>query len=536
MHLQRNFFILIFFFISFLLWKTWQQKEFSSDVHKIINKYENVNLVNNNINKLASNIIIKTDVLKIQVNLYGGDIEKAELLHFKSKLNSSQSLVLLDTNENFVYQAQCGITGKDGADNLQKHIRPLYIAKRKYYELSRHNKKIEVPLQWISKDGIIYKKIFVLKSGEYDVSVKYKINNITNKHLKVSMFGQLKQTINLPEDKNTYTNNFALQTFRGAAYSSDNDKYVKYSFDSIVNKEKKNIVVTHSGWVAMLQKYFATSWIPDNSYLNTMYIGSSGDNLAEIGYYSRPIDIFPHSTISLSSKLWIGPEIQNKMAVIASNLDLTVDYGWLWFLSQPLFKLLNFLYNICGNWGVSIILITFIIKGITFPLTKSQFKTMAKIRKLQPKINYIKKKFKNNNQKISEEIMSLYKTEKVNPLGGCFPLFIQMPIFLALYYMLISSVELRHAPFFLWIHDLSDQDPFYVLPILMGVTMFFIQRVTPSNVTDPVQKKIMNYIPILFTVFFLWFPSGLVLYYLISNLVTIIQQKIIIKALNKTLK
>lgn len=221
------------------------------------------------------------------------------------------------------------------------------------------------------------------------------------------------------------------------------------------------------------------------------------------------------------------------MAAVAPHLDLTVDYGWLWFISQPLFKLLKFLHGFIGNWGFSIIAITFIVRGVMYPLTKAQYTSMAKMRLLQPKLQAMRERIGDDKQRMSQEMMALYKSEKVNPLGGCFPLLIQMPIFLALYYMLMGSVELRHAPFALWIHDLSAQDPYYILPILMGVTMFFIQKMSPTTVTDPMQQKIMTYMPVIFTVFFLWFPSGLVMYYIVSNLVTILQQQLIYRGLEK---
>ena len=221
------------------------------------------------------------------------------------------------------------------------------------------------------------------------------------------------------------------------------------------------------------------------------------------------------------------------MAAIAPHLDLTVDYGWLWFISQPLFKLLKFIHSFVGNWGFSIIVITFIVRGIMYPLTKAQYTSMAKMRLLQPKLAAMRERIGDDKQRMSQEMMALYKAEKVNPLGGCLPLVIQMPIFPALYYMLMSSVELRHAPFILWIHDLSAQDPYYILPILMGITMYFIQKMSPTTVTDPMQQKIMTFMPVIFTVFFLWFPAGLVLYYIVSNPVTILQQQLIYRGLEK---
>ena len=231
--------------------------------------------------------------------------------------------------------------------------------------------------------------------------------------------------------------------------------------------------------------------------------------------------------------MWVGPKLQDAMEKVAPNLDLTIDYGWLWFIAKPMFQLLQFLHGIVGNWGVAIILITFIVKGLLYPLTKAQYTSMAKMRMLQPKLQAMRERLGDDRQRMSQEMMELYKKEKVNPLGGCLPLLLQMPIFIALYWTLMESVELRHAPFMLWIHDLSAPDPYYILPILMGVSMFFLQKLSPSAVTDPIQQKVMNFMPVMFTVFFLWFPSGLVLYWLVSNCVTIIQQQVIYRSLEK---
>ncbi|HMI76942.1 MAG TPA: membrane protein insertase YidC [Buchnera sp. (in: enterobacteria)] len=521
MALQRNILIFSFLFICFLLWQIWQTKITSDLAIKKIEQNQ-VNLFNHTaVNK--KNIFIKTNVISLSINRNGGDIEQANLLKYKNKLHSLQPLSLLTTTPDFFYQAQSGLTGKDGPDNPHYNLRPFYKTAKSYFKL-KHGQQLRVPMLWIDTNHIVYIKTFVFKSDTYDVKVEYTIKNNTNKTLEYSIFGQLKQSVNLPKIKNTHSNNFALQTFRGAAYSTDDNKYNKYNFGNI--SEDKNLYVkTNHGWIAMLQQYFATAWIPQSQRENIIYTSNFGHNIVGIGYKSDTFYVIPNTTNKVYAKLWIGPEIQDKMSNIASNLDLTVDYGFLWFLSQPLFKLLKVLYHLIGNWGVAIVLITVIMRIIIYPLSKSQYISIAKMRLLQPKINDLKIKFADNRTRLSQEIMMLYKKEKINPLGGCLPVFIQMPIFLALYYMLMSSVELRHAPFYFWIHDLSSQDPYYILPVIMGITMFYIQKISPNTVTDPFQKKIMGYSPILFTIFFLWFPSGLVLYYIISNIITILQQK-----------
>lgn len=531
MEVQRNFFIFAFLFFSFLIWQAWHKKLFLN-----ITKNEQIHPIFylDNIKQNKKQILIKNNVLSLVVNMYGGDIEEASLLVYKDTLHSSKPLKLLDTESDFIYQAQSGLIGINGPDNPVNNSRPLYVSSKNFFELKNDQKELRVPITWVSNEGIIYKKTFILKSNQYDVDIEYDIYNSTQKILEMNMFGQIKQTINMPKRRNVYSHNFALQTFRGAAYSSSDNKYEKYKFDKISNNQNLNII-TENGWIAMLQQYFAVAWIPQNLGKNILYTSHLENGIAAIGYKSAPIHILPNSRSIIKSKLWIGPEKQNEMKLIAPYLDLTVDYGWLWFLSQPLFKLLTILYNILGNWGFSIIFITFIMKVITYPLTKAQYISTAKMRRLQPKIKEIKEKYSHDKQRISKEMIALYKKEKINPLGGFFPIFIQMPIFLSLYYMLIGSVELRHAPFILWIHDLSNQDPYYILPIIMGITMFFIQKTSSNNnhISDSLQKNIINCMPVIFTIFFLWFPSGLVLYYIISNLVTIIQQKFVLSHINK---
>lgn len=532
MEVQRNFFIFAFLFVSFLLWQAWQNQSFLSDK---TNKEIDPILNSVRIQKHKNQIFIKSDVISLVVNMYGGDIEEANLLAYKDQLYSSKPLRLLETKSDFIYQAQSGLIGKDGPDSSNNNIRPLYTSKKSFFKLEDNKKELRVPIKWTNKNGVIYTKTFILKPKRYDIQIEYDIYNATKDVLEMNMFGQIKQTINLPEKRNLYSRNFALQTFRGAAYSSVDNKYEKYEFDDI--SHNKNLhVLTKNGWIAMLQKYFAVAWIPGDTIIgeNTIYTSTLENGIAAIGYKSPSINVLPYSRSVVKSKLWIGPEIQKEMKLVAPNLDLTVDYGWLWFLSQPLFQLLTILHKIIGNWGFSIILITFIMKAVTYPLTKAQYSSMMKMRSLQPKIKEIKEKFKNDKKRISQEMIVLYKKEKINPLSGFLPIFIQMPIFLSLYYMLISSVELRHAPFLLWINDLSSQDPYYVLPIIMGLTMFIIQKTSStSNIIDPTQKKIMNFMPVVFTAFFLWFPSGLVLYYIVSNIVTIIQQKFIFSKLNQ---
>ncbi|PWC19980.1 membrane protein insertase YidC [Brenneria roseae subsp. roseae] len=532
---QRNLLLIALLFVTFMIWQAWETDKNPPATTQAIQQATNAatgDATNQGVPASGQGqlITVKTDVLSLTINTRGGDIEQAHLLTYPDTLGSDNPFLLLETTPEFVYQAQSGLTGKNGPDNPANGPRPLFTVTQDHFELAEGQNELRIPMTYTAEDGVVYTKTFVLKRGDYALNVDYSIDNASAQPLELTLFGQLKQSIDLPKHRDTGSSNFALHTYRGAAFSSSEDKYKKYSFSDM--DENLNIT-TNGGWVAMLQQYFATAWIPTTAGDNTFYSSRLGNGQAAIGFKSTPVVVPAGSQQNLNATLWVGPEIQDKMAAVAPHLDLTVDYGWLWFISQPLFKLLKFLHGFIGNWGFSIIAITFIVRGIMYPLTKAQYTSMAKMRMLQPKLQAMRERIGDDKQRMSQEMMALYKSEKVNPLGGCFPLLIQMPIFLALYYMLMGSVELRHAPFALWIHDLSAQDPYYILPILMGVTMFFIQKMSPTTVTDPMQQKIMTYMPVIFTVFFLWFPSGLVLYYIVSNLVTIIQQQLIYRGLEK---
>lgn len=533
---QRNLLLIAFFFVSFMIWQTWEADHHSTQSVEngnasVARHQADAPTQGSLPQALGQKITVTTDLLSLTINTQGGDIEQANLLAYSDTLGSKKSFQLLESTPDFVYEAQSGLTGKNGPDNPVNGSRPVYSVKQTHFVLADGQNELRIPLTFTDKNGVVFTKTFVLKRDDYAINVMYQIDNASSTPLELNLFGQLKQTVQLPRHRDTGSSNFALHTYRGAAYSSQEDKYKKYSFSDI---EDANLnITTQGGWVAMLQQYFATAWIPDAGATHDFYSRYLGGGVVAAGFKSLPVFVNPGEHRQLSATLWVGPELQDKMAKIAPHLDLTVDYGWLWFISQPLFKLLKFIHGFVGNWGLSIILITFIVRGIMYPLTRAQYTSMAKMRMLQPRLMEMRERIGDDKQRMSQEMMALYKSEKVNPLGGCLPLIIQMPIFLALYYMLVSSVELRHAPFILWIHDLSAQDPYYILPILMGLTMYFIQKMSPSTITDPVQQKIMNFMPVIFTVFFLWFPSGLVLYYIVSNLVTIIQQQLIYRGLER---
>ena len=468
-------------------------------------------------------ITLENDVFRLKINTLGGDVISSELLKYDAELDSNMPFVLLQNTPEHVYIAQSGLIGKDGIDT--KAGRADYQVEGENFKLADGQNELIVPLVY-QKEGVTYRKIFVLKRGEYDIAVNYEINNQSDKTIEVEPYGQLRHTL---VDS---SGNVAMPTYTGGAYSSSETNYKKYSFSDMENANLS--VNTKAGWVAVLQHYFVSAWIPNQDADNQLYtLTDKANNIGSIGYRGPVVAIQPNTTEKLTSKLWTGPKLQNEMGQVADHLDLTVDYGWAWFIAKPLFWLLTFIQQLVHNWGVAIICVTLVVKAILYPLTKAQYTSMAKMRMLQPKLQEMRERFGDDRQRMSQEMMKLYKDEKVNPLGGCLPLLLQMPIFIALYWTFMEAVELRHAPFFGWIQDLSAQDPYYILPILMGASMFLLQKMSPTPVADPMQQKIMNFMPLIFMVFFLWFPAGLVLYWLVSNLITIIQQQLIYRGLEK---
>lgn len=470
----------------------------------------------------ATTIHVETDVLDVQIDTRGGDIVSAKLLQFAKELNSDKRFQLLQNESNAVYIAQSGLIGADGIDN--KNGRAVYSYEKTDY--SSTSEKIEVPLTYTTENGVVYRKIFTFTPGQYDVDVRFEIENNSADTLSTQFYGQLKRSMGTGE-----SGSMIMPTYFGAAYSHDDDKFEKYDFEDM--QDKRLDVTSQTGWVGMLEHYFVSAWIPTQQQTNRLFSRVANGSQAIIGVVYPATQVNPNSTETIESKVYLGPKDQDSMAQLVEHLDLTVDYGFLWWLAQPIFKLLQFLQSIVINWGLAIILTTVIVKALLFPLTKAQYVSMAKMRMLQPKMTELRERYNSDRQKLSQEMMKLYKTEKVNPLGGCLPMLLQLPIFLALYWVLLESVELRHSEFIFWIQDLSTKDPYYILPILMGASMFLMQRLQPTPATDPMQQKLFQYMPVVFTVFFLWFPSGLVLYWLVSNLITIAQMLIIYRGLEK---
>ncbi|KAA1156242.1 membrane protein insertase YidC [Pseudoalteromonas distincta] len=467
-------------------------------------------------------IEITTDVFKVKIDTKGGDIVETDLLQYEETKGSETPYMLLgQLDSSKQYFSQSGLIGLNGPD-ASANGRPTYSTEQKSYTLTGN--ELRVPLQFTDSNGVSFTKTYVFKKGQYDVGLEYKINNTTSAPLQVQLYTQIKRTV---QEKGSMVD----QNYLGAAYGTDEEPYEKYSFSDMADKNlNKN---TQGGYVAFIQHYFVSAWVPMQDQTNTIYSLITKSNAAIIGAKDPAVNIQAGSEQTLTATYYMGPKESDILEAIHPDLDLTVDYGWLWFISQPLFVLLKWLHSILGNWGVAIIAITIIVKSLMYPLTKAQYTSMAKMRALQPKMAALKEKFGDDRQKFGQATMEMYKKEKVNPMGGCFPILLQMPIFLALFYVFLESTELRHAEFIFWLTDLSAQDPYYVLPILFGASMFVTQKLQPMTVTDPMQQKMMTFMPVIFSVFFLWFPSGLVLYWLVSNLISIVQMLIIYRGMEK---
>ncbi|EGQ9187864.1 membrane protein insertase YidC [Vibrio cholerae] len=532
---QRNILLIALALVSFLLFQQWQvaknpapqatQQAQSTGAAPAPSFSDELDPTPaQNVAAKAKTITVSTDVLTLSIDTLGGDVVSAKLNQYSEELNSPESFVLLQNTQGHQFIAQSGLVGPQGID-VTSNNRPAYQVSADSFSLAEGQDELRIPMTY-QANGIDYTKTFILKRGSYAVDVVFDVANNSGSEATLGMYAHLRQ--NLLDSGG----NLAMPTYRGGAYSTSDVRYKKYSFDDMKDRNLSAPNDVTVNWVAMIQHYFASAWIPRDEPQAQLY-SRVINNLGDMGIRTPNKTIANGDKAEFEATLWVGPKLQDQMAATAPNLDLVVDYGWLWFIAKPLHWLLSVIQNFVGNWGVAIICLTFIVRGAMYPLTKAQYTSMAKMRMLQPKLQAMRERIGDDRQRMSQEMMELYKKEKVNPLGGCLPILLQMPIFIALYWALMESVELRHSPFFGWIHDLSAQDPYYILPLLMGASMFVIQKMSPTTITDPMQQKIMTFMPVMFTFFFLWFPSGLVLYWLVSNIVTLIQQTLIYKALEK---
>ena len=468
---------------------------------------------------------LSTDALDLVVSADGGDVVSASLPKFPVRLDTpDQPFRLLENNNLRRYVAQSGLIGPDGIDASGNRAR--YASQG---VTNNGDGSHTLTLAWTGNDPLgmqVYKR-FTAHDDRYDVDVSFDIRNGGSSVASVTSFAQLKRDNTQAPDGNT---GFGVSPYLGAALTQPDERYTKLSFSDLNDEPFSKRLP--AGWVAILQHYFVSAWIPSQQTSHDYFASqlSNGDNV--IGYKNQNVDIAPGSAATITQTLYVGPKDQVALAELAENLDLVIDYGWLWWLAQPLFWLLTLIQQFVINWGLAIIALTIVIKLIFFRLSAASYKSMAKMRTVQPKIQSIRDQYADDKTKQQQAMMELWKKEKINPMGGCLPMLIQMPVFIALYWVLLESVELRHAPFILWIEDLSAMDPYFVLPILMGISMWLMQRLNPAP-PDPMQAKIMMYMPIAFTFLMMWFPAGLVLYWLCNNLLSFAQQYVVTRQIEQ---
>lgn len=481
---------------------------------------------------LDSNLIsVRTDVLDLRIDPRGGTLVQADLLAYPISLRQPDNPVRLLDQRTRGYVAQSGLTHdrRDGQD--QAHRAPshhaIFTPTRSHFELGSGQNELRVPMTWVSDDGEIeVVKTFILERGSHLVRVEHEIINRGSDTWVGRQYRQLRHGATPSRES------WFLYTFTGAAFFDG--RYNKESFESFVDSPV-NIPVLEGGWISVIQHYFMSAWIPAADEVNSLYSravqGPRGTEYL-IGLHSAdPLVVIPGSSDRFATQIWMGPKIQSELSKIARGLELTVDYGIFTFLSKPLFWLLRVIHNFVGNWGWAIVLLTIVIKLAFFHLSATSYRSMAKMRAVAPKLQALKERYKDDKQRMNTALMDLYKKEKINPLGGCLPILIQIPVFIALYWVLLESVEMRQAPWMLWIQDLSTRDPLFILPILMGLTMFIQYKLNPPPM-DPVQQKIFMALPFVFTIFFAFFPAGLVLYWFTNNLFSIAQQYVITRKID----
>ena len=487
-------------------------------------------------------ISVQTDLYHLWINPKGGDIVRVELLQHDKSKNSDEPFVMLENDDKRTYVAQSGLIGLNGPDS-SRNGRPTYEVEKAVYTMADAKagkdqdgeavKTLSVPMVLKTADGVEIIKTYSFTQGNYPVKVSYQVVNRSQQNWQGQMFGQIKRD-NSEDPGKSDQGIFTLGTYLGGAWGTPDEHYNKLKFDNF-NDEKLSVSAT-GGWVAMVQHYFVSAWVPghfgNQPYAAQMESRKSADGMNIIGFTSPTINVPAGKTMTIDATFYSGPKIQSELKDLATGLNQTVDYGWLWPIAKLLFLGLQFFHGIVGNWGWSIILLTVLVKLILWPLSSKSYRSMAKMRVIAPEMQRMKEEFGEDRMRFSQEMMALYKREQVNPLSGCLPLLLQMPIFLALYWVLMESVELRHAPWLAWIQDLSAMDPWFILPLIMGATMYIQQMLNPQP-TDPMQAKVFKFMPIIFTVFLLFFPAGLVLYWIVNNLITILQQTLINKSVEK---
>jgi len=465
----------------------------------------------------APRVRVETDVIRAEISAEGGNVVRLELLKHRSSEDPEQNYTVLDDGGAHIFEAGSGLLGA----NLPNH-RTLFELPAGNQVLAEGEDKLVLRLKAPAAGDVSVTKVMTFTRGSYLIDVAYEIHNESGNPLTAQAYFQFLRD-GKPLEKARGWFSGGAHTFMGPAFYTDEGKFQKVSFSDIDEDKAKFTTHADNGWVAIIQHYFVSAWLPPQGVSREYRTRKTSNGLYTATAVLAPVTVEPGATEHVEARLYVGPQYQNKLGEIAPGLKLVVDYGILTVIAAPLFWLLSLLYSLIGNWGWAIILVTVVIKLVFFPLSAASYKSMAKLRVLAPRMQRIKELYGGDKAKMQQEMMNLYQTEKINPLGGCLPILVQIPVFLALYWVLLGSVEMRQAPWLGWIQDLSVRDPYFILPIIMGASMLVQFKLNPTP-PDPMQAKIMMAMPIVFTFMFLWFPSGLVLYWVVNNLLSIAQQ------------
>ena len=464
-------------------------------------------------------VTVKTDLFEIELNTLGGDIRRATLLQVFSAQDRSKPLTLMEPHSKHYFVTQSGLVG----EGLPIH-RSAYEAEAKSYSLQSGKDTIEVRLRARDAAGADVVKRYRFHRGSYLIDVAYEVTNRGDKPIAPQAYFQFLRDANPPSEAAAQTNAFAgVTTFTGPALYTEESKFIKVDFSDIAKGKQAHPKKARDGWIAMIQHYFVSAWLPKAGVEREYQTAKVTDTLYTASVVVPVGQVGPGATTVVEVPLYIGPQETDKLEKVAPGLNLVVDYGWLYIIAAPLFWLLKWIHGFVGNWGWAIVILTILIKLVFYPLNAKAGRSMAQMKVLAPKMEKLKQLYGDDRQKLNQAMMELYRTEKINPLGGCLPILVQIPVFIALYWVLLASIELRHAPWMGWIQDLSAPDPYFILPVIYAVSMYVTTKLNPQP-ADPVQARIMLMMPIMFSIFFLFFPAGLVLYWVVQNLLSIVQQ------------
>lgn len=522
-----------------MLWQSWEKQNTpQSTVNSVVTGYPNATVPTvmssaqatvplaqpQNEFTVGAEATVTTDTIQARIDANGGDIRSLALLHYQDPQDKKRPFYIFEQNPEHVFVAQTGLIGPD----MPTH-KALFTLASANYQLAPDQSTLTVPLTWVDpKTGLKVNKIYTFYRDSYKIDVTYQIVNSGNRSIPIDAYFQL-----LRDGKSPIGESKFVHTFTGPALYTAAGKFIKLDFKKLDKGEQSYPKHADNGWIGMVQHHFVSVWLPPNGGKREFYAKAIGNSQYSAGVILPEGTLAPLSTLSFTVPLYVGPQIQKTLTALAPGLDYVVDYGWLTPIAAPIFWVLQHIHGLVGNWGWSIVILTILIKLLFFPLSAKSYKSMAQMRGLAPKLQRLKELYGDDKQKLHQSMMDLYKSEKVNPLGGCLPVVVQIPVFIALYWTLLGSVEMRQAPFMGWIQDLSAPDPYYILPIVMGLTMLLQTKLNPAP-PDPMQAKVMMIMPLAFSVFFLFFPAGLVLYWVVNNIMSISQQWVITRKYEAT--